>query len=57
MKNIEQERQKMNMAVLTRKQFDILALLAEEGKALPQRQIEEKSGLISGVQLQSSYVR
>lgn len=48
MKNNEQERQKMNMAVLTRKQFDILALLAEEGKALPQRQIEEKSGYSLG---------
>lgn len=36
------------MATLTRKQFDILALLAEEQKALPQRQIEEKSGYSLG---------
>jgi len=38
----------MNVATLTRKQFDILALLAEEQKALPQRQIEEKSGYSLG---------
>lgn len=36
------------MTVLSRKQFDILALLAEERKSLSQRQIEEKSGYSLG---------
>ncbi len=36
------------MVTLSRKQFDILALLAEEKNALSQRQIEEKSGYSLG---------
>lgn len=48
MNEIERERRKMNIEALTRKQFDILALLAEEKEALSQRQIEEKSGYSLG---------